>query len=173
MYLQDIRITYMEPCLADPEKIRLKARFSRDIHELMPYLNAVIPHAVYNPENHTLTFTKEFRLLTVYPEEMTIAKALNTTDAFKTLDWFKDLVNDTYARRDQIEPLYTRRRRPTALEIYKYLPGKNCKQCGEPTCLAFAGKIFMGYRSLDECRLLAREEYTGLRETLRQLVAGG
>lgn len=52
-----------------------------------------------------------------YPEEMTIAKALNTTDAFKTLDWFKDLVNDTYARRDQIEPLYTRRRRPTALEI--------------------------------------------------------
>ncbi|MCG0278808.1 MAG: hypothetical protein L5656_09820 [Thermanaeromonas sp.] len=38
MYLQDIRITYMEPCPADPEKIRLKARFSRDIRELMPYL---------------------------------------------------------------------------------------------------------------------------------------
>lgn len=169
MYLQDIRIIYMEPCLADPEKMRLKARLSRDIREVMPYLNAVITHAVYNPENHTLTFTKEFRLLTIYPEEMTVAKALNTTDAFQTLDWFKELVNDTYARRDQIEPVFTRRRRPTVLEIYKYLPGKNCRQCGEPTCLALASKIFMGYRTIEECPLLATEEYRPLGEALKQL----
>lgn len=44
MFLQDIKITFMEPCVAEPEKIRLKAELSEDITEVMPYLNAVIIH---------------------------------------------------------------------------------------------------------------------------------
>ena len=29
----------------------------------------------------------------------------------------------------------------TGLEIYKHLPKTNCKDCGFPTCLAFAMKL--------------------------------
>jgi len=29
----------------------------------------------------------------------------------------------------------------TGIEIYKYLPKTNCKECGFPTCLAFAMKL--------------------------------
>ncbi len=29
----------------------------------------------------------------------------------------------------------------TGLEIYKLLPKTNCKECGFPTCLAFAMKL--------------------------------
>ena len=31
-----------------------------------------------------------------------------------------------------------------ALDIYKLLPKKNCKECGDPTCLTFAMKLASG-----------------------------
>jgi acetyl-CoA decarbonylase/synthase complex subunit gamma len=39
----------------------------------------------------------------------------------------------------------------TALEIYKLLPKTNCKECGFPTCLAFAMQIAAGKAGIDLC----------------------
>ena len=39
----------------------------------------------------------------------------------------------------------------TGLEIYKHLPKTNCKDCGFPTCLAFAMKMATKQVSLDKC----------------------
>ena len=39
----------------------------------------------------------------------------------------------------------------TGLEIYKHLPKTNCKDCGSPTCLAFAMALASGKASLDDC----------------------
>ena len=39
----------------------------------------------------------------------------------------------------------------TALEIYKLLPKTNCKECGFPTCLAFAMQIAAGKAGIDQC----------------------
>ncbi len=39
----------------------------------------------------------------------------------------------------------------TGLEIYKQLPKTNCKECGFPTCLAFAMKMAAGQVPLDKC----------------------
>jgi acetyl-CoA decarbonylase/synthase complex subunit gamma len=39
----------------------------------------------------------------------------------------------------------------TGLEIYKHLPKTNCKECGFPTCLAFAMKMATKQASLDKC----------------------
>lgn len=39
----------------------------------------------------------------------------------------------------------------TGLEIYKHLPKTNCKECGVPTCLAFAMKMATKQISLDKC----------------------
>lgn len=42
--------------------------------------------------------------------------------------------------------------RPTnAFEIFKLLEKSNCGNCGEKTCLAFAGAVFKGQRRLTEC----------------------
>jgi hypothetical protein len=38
-----------------------------------------------------------------------------------------------------------------AMEIFKLLDKSNCRECGEKTCLAFAGAVFQGHRKLDEC----------------------
>ncbi len=37
------------------------------------------------------------------------------------------------------------------IEIYKYLPKTNCKECGETNCMAFAAKLVNREASLQEC----------------------
>ncbi len=37
------------------------------------------------------------------------------------------------------------------LEIFQLLPKSNCRKCGEKTCMAFAGAVFLGRRRLREC----------------------
>jgi uncharacterized protein DUF3786/putative Fe-S cluster protein len=44
-----------------------------------------------------------------------------------------------------------------AMEIYQYLNKSNCRDCGEKTCLAFAGSVYTGRRDLTECPHLAPE----------------
>lgn len=43
-----------------------------------------------------------------------------------------------------------------AFEIFKLLEKSNCGNCGEKTCLAFAGAVFKGQRRLNECPRLDR-----------------
>jgi acetyl-CoA decarbonylase/synthase, CODH/ACS complex subunit gamma len=45
----------------------------------------------------------------------------------------------------------------TGLEIYKHLPKTNCKECGSPTCLAFAMALASGKASLDACPYVTDE----------------
>jgi acetyl-CoA decarbonylase/synthase complex subunit gamma len=64
----------------------------------------------------------------------------------------------------------------TGLEIYKHLPKTNCKDCGVPTCLAFAMKMAGGQTSLDKCPHVTEEAKAALESASRppiQLVAIG
>ena len=38
-----------------------------------------------------------------------------------------------------------------AMEIFRLLDKSNCRECGEKTCLAFAGAVFTGQKSLSQC----------------------
>ena len=44
-----------------------------------------------------------------------------------------------------------------AMEIFKLLDASNCRECGEKTCLAFAGAVFQGQRKLADCPKLDQE----------------
>jgi hypothetical protein len=43
-----------------------------------------------------------------------------------------------------------------AMQIFQLLDRSNCRECGEKTCLAFAGAVFQGQRKLQECPKLDR-----------------
>ncbi len=45
----------------------------------------------------------------------------------------------------------------TGLQIFKHLPKTNCKECGFPTCLAFAMALASGKASLDACPYVSDE----------------
>lgn len=44
-----------------------------------------------------------------------------------------------------------------AMEIFQLLDKSNCRECGEKTCLAFAGAVFKGQKKLDKCPKLDRD----------------
>ncbi len=52
----------------------------------------------------------------------------------------------------------------TGIEIYKLLPQTNCKECGEPTCLAFAMKLAAGKTELALCPTVSEEAKARLAE---------
>jgi hypothetical protein len=43
------------------------------------------------------------------------------------------------------------------MEVFRLLNKSNCRECGEKTCLAFAGAVFQGRRSLADCPHLDRQ----------------
>ncbi|MBE0480500.1 MAG: acetyl-CoA decarbonylase/synthase complex subunit gamma [Dehalococcoidia bacterium] len=45
----------------------------------------------------------------------------------------------------------------TGIQIYKYLPKTNCKECGHPTCLAFAMKLAANQAELASCPYVGDE----------------
>jgi acetyl-CoA decarbonylase/synthase complex subunit gamma len=55
----------------------------------------------------------------------------------------------------------------SGIQIYKLLPQTNCKECGFPTCLAFAMKLAAKQADLDKCPYVSDEA----RETLAESAA--
>lgn len=50
------------------------------------------------------------------------------------------------------------------MEVFKLLNKSNCRKCNEHTCLAFASKVYLGQKSLDQCPYLTvdvLEKYSG------------
>ncbi len=52
----------------------------------------------------------------------------------------------------------------TGIQIYKLLPQTNCKDCGEPTCLAFAMKLAAGKADISLCPYVSEESKAKLSE---------
>ena len=81
MFLDEIKIAEIMPCLADQEKIRFIAHLEKDISEVFPYLNAVLKNAIYNHDGKTLTLKKEGRLISLHPGKIAAGKIINEQDA--------------------------------------------------------------------------------------------
>ena len=52
----------------------------------------------------------------------------------------------------------------TGIQIFKLLPKTNCKECGVPTCLAFAMNLASGKGELDSCPYVSEEARAQLAE---------
>jgi ArsR family metal-binding transcriptional regulator len=170
MLLNSYKITRTLPCLADPEKIRVIAEISDEIHEVFPYLNALLKGCIYNHPALTLTIKKDGKLFTLHAHHITLAKIEDDKEAEEILIWLKNLINETYEKRDQIEPNYSMTAELKALDIFKLLPGTNCKKCGEPSCLAFAVKLVGQEIGISNCVPLFSEEFKEKRKVLFELL---
>ncbi len=170
MLLHSHQITRILPCLADPEKIRVIADISGEIHEVFPYLNATLKGCIYNHPANTLTIKKDGKMFTLHAHHITLAKIEDEKEAEEILIWLRDLINETYENRDRIEPNFSKGAELKALDIYKLLPGTSCRKCGELTCLAFAVKLVGQEIEIMRCTPLFLEEYQEKREVLFDLL---
>ena len=168
----DAAVVVLAPCVADATKIRLIAHTSRDMSQAFPYLNAEMREASYNAKGPTFTFMDQYRMISMYPQRIAVAKADDIVDGWRTLEMIRCRVNDAWARRAEIEPCYEMREKPPALEIFKRLPKTNCGACGELTCLAFAVRVYNGEVSVTKCLPVFQGEFGHLKDALVEICMG-
>jgi len=171
MLLQGYTFKIVFPeCNPSVTTVNAIADLSDDISEVLPYLNATIKGCFYNLEAGTLRFVKDGRVITLYPMLAAVSRLKDEIEAREVLDSLKELINTTYERRDQIKPSYKTGDELKVMDIYKLLPGTNCKECGEPTCFAFANKIVRQETDVSRCLPLYTDKYSAKREKLLGLL---
>jgi ArsR family metal-binding transcriptional regulator len=171
-WLDTVQITFIAACMADETKLRFIAQFDRDISEVMPYLNARLKGAAYTPAIPSIGFPLGYRMVTLYGTRLAVGKTDEILDTWRTMARVKDLVNETWSRRETIEPCTEPRQPPQPLEIFKRLPRTNCRDCGQPTCMAFAARLARGEAVLTECPHLYSRGNEEMRTALLTLFPG-
>ncbi|MGB9722456.1 MAG: (Fe-S)-binding protein [Chloroflexia bacterium] len=161
---------FTPPCEPGAERFTAIARLLVDIREVLPYLNATLRGAVYHPGALALTWTKGGHYVAFHPYEIAVSNVEDREAAIREIEGLIKLVNRTWERRAEIIPDYETHRRPTPMEVYKLLPGSNCKRCGQPTCFTFALRLAAAQARLEECPLLFEPEYADRLARLREIV---
>ena len=146
-------------CDPGAERYTAQARLTANISDVLPYLNATLPRAVYYPGAGALIWKKAGHSVAFHALDIAVSNLEDRDGAEKELKTVVDLVNRTWERRAEIAPDTTTRQRPTSMAIFKLLPRTNCKQCGEPTCFTFANKLVVAHKKLADCPPLAEAQY--------------
>ncbi|MBC7264453.1 MAG: Fe-S cluster protein [Chloroflexi bacterium] len=154
------------PCDPGSERWSAFADLSVDIAEVLPYLNATLKGAIYDHKAQILTWRMGGRAVSIRPRQIAVSNLEDREEARAVVDRLVEMVNRTWEKRGEIEPRYERREPPKALDVYRLLPGENCKACGQPTCFVFALKLVAGQAHLNQCPPLYTEKY---RQSLHKL----
>jgi len=167
-----VAIVVLAPCVADLKLLRLTAHLSGEVAEALPYLNAEVPQGSYTATLPVFTYMVGQRMVSLFRDRVAVAKTDDIVDSWASLERVRCLVNDVWARRHEITPSFERRRRPPALEVYKRLPGTNCKACGEPTCTAFAWAVWRGDAEPQLCLPVFEGDRSDLTDALLSICSG-
>ena len=158
-------------CDPGSERFAAFATLHQDIAPVLPYLNAVCDGAIYDHLAEVLTMRLGGRAVSIRPRQIGLSDLEDREQAGLEMKRLVGLINGTWERRGEIIPDLHKRQRPTALAIYRLLPGGNCKVCGQPTCFVFATKLAAGQIGVEACALLFSEDYAGKRASLLALLA--
>lgn len=161
----------LPPCDPGRETVNVIGHIMGDISPVFPYLNAILPAAQYNAKAQILRFPFEGHMVTLQPNEMAAGGFADSDAAIEALARLQRLINETWARRHEIESSYVERKRLTPMEVYKLLPKTNCKACGQPTCFVFATKLAAGEARIEDCTPLFTDVYREQREQLQARLA--
>ncbi|MFC2021069.1 (Fe-S)-binding protein [Chloroflexota bacterium] len=131
--------------------------FEKDISAVLPYLNAVTDNPRYDHDNRILILRESDQAYAIRPNEIRIARADNWQQAQELAAGIVAKINTTWQERDSIKPRLSERKIPAVINIFKLLPKTNCKECGYPTCLAFAADLCQGKVFLENCPPLSGE----------------
>jgi len=140
-----------------------------DIAEVFPYLNSVWKTCLYNHELKEITRVGDRRYI-FRANQIAISKIRDRQEGSEVAAKIVEEVNQIWKKRDEIEPNFEQRKRPSAIDVYKLLPKTNCKECGYPTCMAFANDLSTGKAELSQCPYFSKDEYQKNREELLKIL---
>lgn len=158
------------PCDPGSERWSAFARINTDIAEVLPYLNTRLKGAIYDYKAQVLTWRSGGRAISVRPYEIAVSNLEDRAEADAIVKRMVNLINETWEQREHIQPSLMKREPLKSLDVYKLLPGSNCKACGQPTCFTFALKLTAGQADIASCTPLFTDEYRSQRERLLQML---
>jgi ArsR family metal-binding transcriptional regulator len=171
MLLKDYTFETMLPeCNPMAETINAVAELSDDISAVLPYLASIVKVCSYDDETKIMTFRHKGKGIAMYPRKITVTKLIERAEAGKILDELKDLINQTYENRQNIKPCYKKGGELKYLDVFRFLPGTNCKECGQPTCLAFATKLVLQEVSISQCSPIFGDRFEEKRNRLLDML---
>jgi ArsR family metal-binding transcriptional regulator len=137
--------------------LRCLVHLEDDISQVIPYLNTVLRGYQYLRDPLAVTFKVDGKLIAVYANRITINNLADEAEADRLIEWLKEKINETWARRDEVEPRFEAFRRPNVVEILKALRDTDCRACGETSCVAYAVRLAEGTIGPEGCSLLPGE----------------
>jgi ArsR family metal-binding transcriptional regulator len=148
------------------------AHLDVDIRKVLPYLNATLSRGIYSPSRPSLSWRHEGHNIGFWPNRIAADDLKSREEAEEVVKSLVNLVNETWEKRDEIEPDTEMHPRRQPLELYRLLPQTNCKRCGEETCFAFALKLAAAQTELARCTPLNQEPALGDQRTqLQEILA--
>lgn len=145
-------------CNPSFQSLHCIAHLDQDVTAVLPYLNTILGGFEYLKEPPAVTFKVHGKLITVHPRRIAVNALRDEEEADKILEWLKMEINETWEKRDQIEPRFEGSPKPKILEILKLLPKTNCQECGQPTCMVFATLAAQGVKGVEDCPPLTEEK---------------
>lgn len=132
------------------------AKFELDweMTPLFPLINAEIKGTQYYSKPEFIKFPFDNHLCALYPYEGAFTPVADRWEAAEFLRRLLDFLIDLDRRRKMIVPNFRRYQPASAMDIFRLLPGSNCRDCGYPTCLAFAAALSRHFTSPDKCKYL-------------------
>jgi ArsR family metal-binding transcriptional regulator len=167
MLVQQYQKEFVRPPNPNATHLRCYAHLEGDIGAILPHLNAVLDGHQYFSQAPSLTVKYRAKLITLYPRLIAINIVQDQDEAEDILQWLLKVINDTWARRAEIEPRFEVPPRPRILDLLKLLPKTNCGKCGLPTCMVFAVQVSAGSKGPGDCPALTEPQRQRLREGLQ------
>jgi ArsR family metal-binding transcriptional regulator len=159
-------------CEPGAEYWNATARFEEDLSDVFPYLNAELENVIYSPAAKQITWRYGDRAVALKSHEITISNLPDRDTATIEMEKIVAEINRIWMDREKITPRHTARKRLVAMEIYQLLPQTNCKECGQASCFAFAGKLTVGEADVQACTpLFAEDQYAEKRQALLEMLA--
>ena len=155
MLLREYQTEFVRPPHPSARHLRCFAHFEADIGAILPHLNAVLKGHQFSQQPPMLTVKlkggEQAQLITIYPHEIAINIVKDQQEAADILEWLRQVINDTWERRQEIQPRFEVPTKPRILDILRLLPKSNCGECGLPTCLVFASQVSEGLKAPGAC----------------------
>ncbi len=147
------------------------ATLEDDIGPVLPYLNAVWSDSSYDRANEVLLRDTADQKYAIRPREIRVAFVRNLADAQAIIDELAAEINRIWRERDGIKPDYSEKVFPPVLELYRLLPGTNCRRCGYATCMAFAADLSRGKCRPGQCPPLNEAAQAQAQAKLEEMTA--
>jgi len=137
---------------------RARLDIQEDITGVLPYLNGSLTNCEYDHDVKVMLWSDNERKYAFRPHEIVFAPVTDRGEAQTIADNLIGMVNYIWDRRHEVEPnIQGKRLLPNLLDIYRLLPGTNCKECGFATCMAYAADLRKGKTELSVCVYLSGE----------------